>query len=781
MADAVQGERQLQISGRRHSRGTAKRRKPADGSRARAERLQESAAQFRLARDALGIVTWVWEIGADRVQWHGDPAPLLGLEPGRFAGRFADFLARVHGDDVAAARQAYIDCLKGHRREVRALWRVLWPDGSVRWLQVYARGTYRADRRAVRMAGVLKDVTESKREEAARLKAEAQLARVFDASPDYIVIVRARDGLVLAVNAAFERVTGYRSAEIVGCTLDELKLWAVAGERERCLADLEAAGGTLQARPVLLRTRAGATFAGKLSASLFEHAGERLMAGVVHDIRESRRLERRASESERKFGLVFAISPDPMAIARESDGVLLEANEAWRTQTLRSDVVGRSDLDAGLWPQPEARAALLQRLRADGMVTNLAQRLRRADGAEFDALVSAVGLKIDGEPCILWNWRDVSAQRRLEHAQAQANARYRTLFESALDGMLIVTPQRAFVDANPAACSMTGYSREELTRMHPSQLFAQAELAARPLRDLGERWSLAERALVRKDGSTLPVEILGGPLPGGLVVAILRDVTQRKRNEALMRQANESLEELVRSRTSELEAANRDLESYSYSVSHDLRQPLNAIAGFAELLHLQAAGIADAAIQESIAEIEANAARMEGMIHSLMELARAGRRGAIRRREVDLRELVEGVLRDLSSGAAPGTRFVVGEMPPASGDPVLLQQVWANLVGNAIKYSRHVPAPRVEISARRQGDGVECEVRDNGVGFEMQHAERLFGAFQRLPSAAGFAGSGVGLAIVERIVRRHGGTVSAESAPGKGAVFRFTLPDKGIA
>jgi PAS domain S-box-containing protein len=758
----------------------AKRQQKRGSTRAGVKRLRESAEQFRLAQEALGVVTWIWDIARDRVQWYGDASPLLGLEPGTFSGRFSDYLVHVHPDDAATARRIYAECLSGRRREYRTLERVVWPDASVHWLETYGRATSGADGRTVRMAGVIMDVTQRKREESARLKAETQLARVFDASPDYILISRARDGLVLAVNAAFERVMGYRSAEIVACTVDELKLWAIPGERERFLADLEAAGGKLQGRPVLLRTRAGATFAGKLSASLFEHEGERLMAGVVHDIRETKRLERRASESERKFGLVFATSPDPIAIARETDGVLLEVNQAWRRLTLCENVVGRSDLETGLWAEPEARAEFLRRLRSQGVVNNVAQRLRRADGTEFDALISAVCVELDAERCILWTWRDVSEQRSLERAQEEANARYRTLFESALDGILVVTPQRAFVDANPAACWMTGYSREELMRMHPSQLFPPTELATRPLRDLGQKWSLIERALLRKDGATLPVEILGGPLPGGKVVAILRDVTQRKRNEALMRQANESLEQLVRSRTAELEDANRDLESYSYSVSHDLRQPLNAIAGFAELLHMQAAGVADAAIQESIAEIEANAARMEGMIESLMDLARAGR-GAIRRREVDLRELVDGVLRDLSSGGAHGAEIIVGELPLASGDPVLLQQVWTNLIGNALKYSRGVPAPRVEISARRRGDTVECEVRDNGVGFDMKHAERLFGAFQRLPGAEGFTGSGVGLAIVERIVRRHGGSVSAESTPGQGAVFRFTLPDKGLA
>ena len=312
-----------------------------------------------------------------------------------------------------------------------------------------------------------------------------------------------------------------------------------------------------------------------------------------------------------------------------------------------------------------------------------------------------------------------------------------------------------------------------------SRLFNAEELRRQPLRDLGQRWSLMERVLARKDGSTLPVEILGGPQPDGRGVAIWRDITERKRAEALMRQTNESLEQLVGARTRELEQANRDLESYNYSVSHDLRQPLNAIAGFADLLR-ELPAISSGPAQDYVAEIEANAARMETMISSLMQLAGAAR-AALHKVEVDLGALVGSVLHDLSSAAPIRAEVVVGELPVAQGDPALLRQVWANLIGNALKYSNGTPGARVEIRASRRDGAVECVVRDNGVGFDMQYAGRLFAAFQRLPSAAGFEGSGVGLAIVERIVRRHGGNVSAQSALGQGATFRFTLPDKGLA
>jgi signal transduction histidine kinase len=235
----------------------------------------------------------------------------------------------------------------------------------------------------------------------------------------------------------------------------------------------------------------------------------------------------------------------------------------------------------------------------------------------------------------------------------------------------------------------------------------------------------------------------------------------------------------VQERTVELKEANRELESYSYSISHDLRQPLNAISGFADLLREQQSAL-DPAAREFLGEIESNTVRMEQMIESLLRLSRAGR-GALRKSEVDPRPLVDAVLHDLSVNEPLGAEVAVGLLPPAPGDAVLLRQVWANLIGNALKYSRKSATPRIEIDGVQRGGFVEYSVRDNGVGFDMRHAERLFNAFQRLPTAVGFEGSGIGLAIVERIVRRHGGAIRAESTPGRGASFRFTLPDKGIA
>lgn len=240
--------------------------------------------------------------------------------------------------------------------------------------------------------------------------------------------------------------------------------------------------------------------------------------------------------------------------------------------------------------------------------------------------------------------------------------------------------------------------------------------------------------------------------------------------------ARQQLEERVRERTSQLEAANRELESFSYSVSHDLRSPLRAIEGFSRILVDEHEHALDHEGRGYLERVRSNVLRMGTLIDNLLEFSRVGRH-AQKTDVVSTNEVVRQVIDDLSHSInGRSVNITIGDLPPCVGDATLLRQVYANLLGNAIKFTRGCEQAQIEVCGVKRGDFVHYHVADNGVGFDMQFAEKLFGVFQRLHHADEFEGTGVGLAIVDRIIRRHGGETRAEAEPGSGATFYFTVP-----
>jgi PAS domain S-box-containing protein len=294
----------------------------------------------------------------------------------------------------------------------------------------------------------------------------------------------------------------------------------------------------------------------------------------------------------------------------------------------------------------------------------------------------------------------------------------------------------------------------------------------------GERARITDLEIHRPD-RVVPVEIWSAPVytDGRITfgIAAFSDVTERREAERHITALNAQLAHQV----TELETVNRELESFSFSVSHDLRSPLRAVDGFARILETDYAPALDSEARRVIGVIRQNAQRMGLLIDDLLRLSRLGRQDLVAGR-VDLEAMARAVVREITpEGSTADVR--VATLPAVRADASLVRQVWINLVGNALKYSRTRDHPVVEIGVHANGKGepVVCYVRDNGVGFDPAHAGKLFGVFQRLHRDDEFEGTGVGLAIVQRIVHRHGGRVWAESAPDRGATFFFSLPAAG--
>jgi signal transduction histidine kinase len=248
---------------------------------------------------------------------------------------------------------------------------------------------------------------------------------------------------------------------------------------------------------------------------------------------------------------------------------------------------------------------------------------------------------------------------------------------------------------------------------------------------------------------------------------------RRQIEEANVTQAE--LERRVRERTLELERANRELESFSYSVSHDLRAPVRAIEGFARILEEEAGAGLDAEARRYLGLVRDNGRRMGVLIESLLEFSRLGRR-PLNAADTDMAGLARDVFEELAGGLPKIPEFALAPMPRARCDRALVRQVWTNLLSNAIKFTGRTAAPRIEVGGESKDGESVYYVRDNGAGFDMRYYEKMFGVFQRLHGDQEFGGTGVGLALVQRVVERHGGRVWAEGKVGEGATFWFSLP-----
>jgi signal transduction histidine kinase len=316
------------------------------------------------------------------------------------------------------------------------------------------------------------------------------------------------------------------------------------------------------------------------------------------------------------------------------------------------------------------------------------------------------------------------------------------------------------------------------SRLHKSVTGPIADITS-VARQVIEKRDFTPRASTRSEDE---VGVLATAFNSMLAEIDSRTKTLEESNERLLtaeqslRTLNAELEERVALRTSQLEAANKDLEGFSYSVSHDLRAPIRAIGGFCTLLTKDHGPQLDAEAQRKLGVIKGEAERMGALIDDLLAFSRLGRK-ALQPAEIDMRDLASTAYKRLLNGHTDHSiDFRIGTLPHATADRSLLEQVWVNLLSNAIKFSGKKDAPVVEVGAIAEEREYVYFVRDNGAGFDPRYAAKLFGVFQRLHDAVEFPGTGVGLALVQRIVVRHGGRVWADSKPGEGATFHYTLP-----
>lgn len=501
------------------------------------------------------------------------------------------------------------------------------------------------------------------------------------------------------------------------------------------------------------------------------------MLGTITDITERKTAIEALRASEERAQTIINTAYDAF-VAIDSEGKII----AWNTQAVsifgwsRDEAIGQTLSDTIIPKQHrQAHAQGIEHFNTTGHGPQLNKRIEltalHRDGHEFPVELTIWPLSSNGIVTFNAFLRDISALRLAEDERDR-------FFSLSLDMLCISSADGYFKRLSPAFTRILGWSIDELLArpyldfIHPDDHAATLIEVERQI-EAGEPVQSFENRYLHKDGSWRVLSWKSVPQPDGRIYAVARDVTEFKQTA----QHIVSLNEELMARHAALEASNRELESFSYSVSHDLRAPLRHIDGFARMLAEDSAEILPKESKRYLQVINDSAKRMGHLIDDLLAFSQLGRK-PVAELTVDMQNLVETVITELRAGDPKRPlHFELSALPEANGDPALLKQVWANLLSNAVKYS----APRGElakivISGEIMDKHIHYSVSDNGVGFDMRYADKLFGVFQRLHSQDQFEGTGVGLAIVQRIIHRHGGSVAANAELDHGACFTFKLP-----
>ncbi len=713
------------------------------------------------------------------------------------------------------------------------------------------------------MVGMLEDVTERKREQGV-VNFQAQLlANVQDA-----VIATDLDQNITYWNQGAEQIYGWQARQVLGKNLRQLVRSNHSPQKTAETLRLVKETGRIFIPDMVHHRRGGAPIDIEATiVAIRADGGEvRGFAGSYRDVTERKRADEALRKSEEKFAKMFQANTTAMVLATR-EGVEIDVNDSMLHLVgyRREDFVGRNVLELDVWPNLVVAARIGVMIAAGQPVRNVELQWRTRTGEIKDILLSVEPIEVNDKTCLLGMATDNTDRKRaeLEIRTLNADLELRVLERTAelertnltlkdeiaermqAQKALTEALQRlqAHTDNSPLALiefdsehrvtswsggaeRMFGWSAEEVLGKRIPDLHWVYDEDVEKVAAVG-REILARRQTrnvltnrnYRKDGSVIECEWYNSALldSSGKLISVraqVLDITERKQAKDQIDALNRHLEQ----RAKELELANKELESFSYSVSHDLRTPLASIGSFSRLLLEEYGAQLPEEAQRYLGLILANTQETEELVTSLLGLSHLSRH-ALQRQHVNITALVREALETLQKETSrPDVTVDLGELPDADADPVLLKQVWVNLIANALKFTRRCANARVEIGSGRwvadseghgkllsttgriaDGDGgaisigdavsygaafpgdhslpgdIVYYVRDNGVGFDMEQANRLFGVFQRLHSEDDYEGTGVGLAIVARIVRRHGGRVWAEGEVGKGATFYFSL------
>ncbi|MDP2433163.1 MAG: PAS domain S-box protein [Pseudomonadota bacterium] len=747
----------------------------------------------------------------------------------------ADILGKTDHDFVSAE---LADAFREKDRAAIAIggpsvneeWVSFASDGHRELLETIKTPVYDDQGGLLGVLGIARNISERKRAEAALLESETRLRLFIEHAPAALAMFD-REMRYLVVSRRWLIDYQLEDGDILGRS--HYDIFPEIPRRWKDIHRRGLAGEVVRADEDRFEREDGATQWLRWEVRPW-HAADGAVGGIVifsEDITERKVAEQALRDSETRYRPLLEKAPFPAVLSRVRDGILLYGNHRAEVQYGIKREEGIGQAADTFYEDPADRARFVEEMRKQGHVEDMEVRMRSMDGRPFWALVSASIVEFDHEPAIFAAINDISARKKVEAALQEQEEFFRLIAESMGDLVAVLDLEGRRLYSSPSYRGLFGdvdalKGTDSFAEIHPEdrdrvrQVFLETVASGH-----GQRITFR---FVLPDGEVRDMESQGGVIRAAdgavqRVVVVSRDITERRRLENEIHQLNADLEARVRQRTAELANANKELETFTYSVSHDLKAPLRGIDGYSRLLLEDHLAQLDEEGRLFLGNVRHGVEQMSELIEDLLAYSRMERRdlhgvpldlgrqvaavlaeqreaieAAGMRVQVDLDALgvaandstppfIKGGRGGISPNAAPPRATANPPRPPLGkegvgfavtvrADPDGLAMVLRNLIDNALKFSRDSRPPTLNISATLTEKSVTLAVQDNGIGFDMQFHDRIFDIFQRLQRAEDYPGTGVGLAIVRKAAQRMGGRVWAESAPGRGATFYLELP-----